>query len=427
MRLENETPKRAVELDEIHDPIAPECRLCGAPARSTLIDLGASPLCESYLRREELDRMEPFYPLHVRICEECLLVQLPAVATPETIFSEYAYYSSYSPTWVEHARRYTEAIVERTGLRPEDLVLEVASNDGYLLRHLVERGFRVLGVEPAANVAETARAAGVPTLVAFFGAGTAERVVAEHGTARLVVANNVLAQVPDLHDFVAGLATVLAPDGVLTLEFPHLVRLVEGTQFDTIYHEHFSYFTLHTARRALADHGLEVFDVEELPTHGGSLRVYAAHAGTHEASDAVAACLDAEAVAGYTSLAPYKGFRGAVERVKHELLGFLIDARDKGRSVAGYGAPGKGNTLLNYCGIRTDLIEFVVDRNPYKQGRFLPGTRIPILPPEALDERKPEAILILPWNLRDEVAAQLAPTRAWGALLFVAIPCLQIL
>jgi SAM-dependent methyltransferase len=398
------------------------CRFCGAPLRDTFVDLGPQPLCESFVAPEDVERMEPFYPLHVRICRECLLVQLPALVDREEIFREYAYFSAYSDSWVEHARRYTETMIERVGLDGGSFAVELASNDGYLLQHFVARGIPCLGIEPARNVAAAAEERGVPTLIEFFGREIAERLVAERGPADLIVANNVLAQVPDLNDFVAGITILLAPGGVATLEFPHVVRLVEGVQFDTIYHEHFSFFSLTTTARIAAAHGLAVADVEELPTHGGSLRVHLRHAAASRPTVAVARLLERERVGGYADLSGYAGFEERVREAKRSLLTFLIEQRRAGRSVAGYGAPGKGNTLLNYCGIRTDLLDYTVDRNPYKHGRFTPGTRIPIYPPEHLAETRPDVILVLPWNLRDEIARQLEPTRAWGARLYVPIP-----
>jgi SAM-dependent methyltransferase len=417
-------------------PLAPEptpglpgCRLCGAPLRDTFVDLGMSPLCESYVPADRLDAMEPFYPLHVRVCSECLLVQLPAYVAAGDIFSEYAYFSSYSTSWVRHAEAFVEEAVERFGLGPEHLVVEVASNDGYLLQHVVARGLRALGVEPAANVAEAARGRGVETEVAFFGRDVAARLVAQGRRADLLVANNVMAHVPDLHDFVGGLADLLAPDGVLSVEVQHLARLIQGHQFDTIYHEHFSYFSFLTGRAALAAHGLEVFDVQELPTHGGSLRYLAQRAdtGRRPVSDAVAALDAHERALGLDTLAGHAGFADRVMHTKHALLEFLLGARRDGRSVAGYGAPGKGNTLLNACGIRADLLPFTVDRNPYKQGMFLPGTHIPIHAPEALDAARPDYVLLLPWNLEQELRQQLSHVRAWGARFVVPIPEVRIL
>lgn len=405
----------------------PSCRLCGQQLSETFVDLGMSPLCESYLTASQLDGPETFYPLHVRVCSGCLLVQLPPYVPGEDIFSDYAYFSSYSTSWVAHAKRYAEAMVERRKLGPDSLVIEVASNDGYLLQHFVAMGIPVLGVEPASNIAEVARAKGIRTENRFFGADSAVELVREYGRADLVVGNNVYAHVPDLVGFTAGLAEVLKPDGLLTLEFPHLLRLIEGRQFDTIYHEHYQYLTLLTAQRALATAGLTVVDVEELTTHGGSLRVYAQHeAAAGEPGPAVKEVLAAEAAAGLHTLAGHGGFAEAVHRVKDDLLRFLLDARAAGATVAGYGAPGKGNTLLNYCGIRSDLLPWTVDRSPYKQGKFLPGTHIPIHDPEWIAQQRPDYILVLPWNLRAEISEQLSYVRQWGGRLVFAIPQLEV-
>jgi SAM-dependent methyltransferase len=406
--------------ESVHYP----CRFCAAPVTTVVCDLGMSPLCESFLAADQRNQMEPFYPLRADFCQRCWLVQLESYVAPESIFTEYAYFSSYSDSWVDHARRYTEAMIDRFGLGAGSMIVELASNDGYLLQHFVERGVPVLGVEPAVNVAEAAEARGVPTLTRFFGRELAGELAADRGQADLVVANNVLAQVPDLNDFVAGIARLLAPGGVVTVEFPHLVRLLEGNQFDTIYHEHFSYFSFGTARRIFGRHGIELFDVEELATHGGSLRIFGRHrdAPGPAPSARVDALAAREAAAGMETLAPYLGFGARVERTKRRLLEFLVQAKDEGASIAGYGAPGKGNTLLNYCGIRTDFLDYTVDRNPYKHGRFTPGTHIPIHPPERLAETRPDYILILPWNLKDEIIAQLDYTRAWGASFVVPIP-----
>ena len=403
------------------------CRFCGAPLERTVVDLGMSPLCESFLRADQLDAMEPFYPLHVRVCERCHLVQLPEYVAPENIFSDYAYFSSYSDAFVSHARDYVEMITGRLGLSTESFVVELASNDGYLLQHFVARGIPVLGIDPARNVAEAALARGVPTRVAFFGREIAEAVVAEQGQADLIVGNNVLSQVPTLDDFVAGIATLLAPSGVATVEFPHLMRLLEGNLFDTIYHEHFSYFSLLTATRVFAAHGLDVFDLEEVWTHGGSLRLFVGHSSAgREPSERVREFAERERAFGLEDDAPYEGFRERVEATKRDLLELLIASRRDGLKIAGYGAPGKGNTLLNYCGIRSDLLEYTVDRNPHKHGLFLPGTHIPIFPPEHIDETRPDLILVLPWNLRDEIVDQLAYTREWGARLVFALPSLEV-
>jgi SAM-dependent methyltransferase len=423
-----------VELrDHIHprpaETALPSCRFCAAPLRHTFVDLGMSPLCESYVPAERVNAMEPFYPLHARICERCLLVQLEEFVAADEIFTEYAYFSSYSDSWVAHARAYVEMAIERFGLGPESLVVELASNDGYLLQHVIERGIPALGIEPAANVAEAAREKGIETVVEFFGRELAARLVAEGRRADLLAANNVMAHVPDLNDFVGGMEPLLAPHGVVTIEVPHLLRLVADNQFDTIYHEHFSYFSLLTARKVLAAHGLEVFDVDELKSHGGSLRIYAQRrsTGRRPVGPKVEALLDRERALGFDTLEGHSGFSARVEETKWRLLEFLIKCRRDGKRVAGYGAPGKGNTLLNYCGIRTDLLEFTVDRNPYKQGQFLPGTHIPIRHPEALEQARPDFILILPWNLKEEIVAQLSYTREWGARCVVPIPEVEIL
>jgi len=398
------------------------CRLCGAGLKHTLVDLGKSPLCETFLDANQLDQMEPFFPLRVLVCESCWLVQLKEYVTPDGIFTDhYPYYSSFSTSWVAHAKKYCETIAARRALNEKSFVVELACNDGYLLQHFPALGVtNILGVEPAANVAEEAAKKGVPVSVAFFGVAEAERIVAEKGQADLVLGNNVLAHVPDLNDFVAGAARLLKHDGVMTFEFPHLEKLLQFNQFDTIYHEHFCYFSA-TAIDALAKrHGLVFADVEELTTHGGSLRVYLAHQGAPSA--AVAALLAREERAGFKTLSFYAGFEDQVRATKRKLLRFLIDAKEAGKRVCGYGAPGKGNTLLNYCGIGPDLLEFTVDRNPHKHGRFTPGSHIPILPVEEIDAAKPDYILILPWNLQTEIAAQMAHVGAWGAKFVSPIP-----
>lgn len=400
------------------------CRACAAPLERVFVDLGSSPLANSYLSLADLERAEPFYPLCVYVCERCWLCQLPAVASPAEIFGDYAYFSSFSTSWVEHARRYVEAMIGRFGFGAGHQVIEIASNDGYLLRHFRERGVPVLGIEPAANVAEAARALGIPTEVRFFGVETARDLAARGLRADLLLGNNVLAHVPDLQDFVGGLALALAPTGVLTLEFPHLVRLVEGNQFDTIYHEHFSYFSLVALERVFARHGLVPFDVEELRTHGGSLRVYVQHrsSGAQAASPRVAELAARERAAGVETTAWYESFGERVRETKRKLLDFLIAARRAGKSVVGYGAPAKGNTLLVYCGVRRDFVDYTVDRSPYKQGKYLPGSRIPIHAPERVFETRPDYLLILPWNLREEIAAQMSGIRAWDGKFVVAIP-----
>ncbi len=407
---------------------ARRCRFCAAPLATTFVDLGVSPLANSYLREEDLARGETFYPLHVFVCDACLLVQLEEFASPEAIFSDYAYLSSVSESWLEHCRRYAEAAIARFGLGPSSLVVEVASNDGYLLRWFKDRGVRVLGVEPAANVAKLAESRGIPTLARFFGTELAQQLRSEGTRADLLAGNNVLAHVPDLNDFVRGLATLLADRGVLTMEFPHVMRLMAGTQFDTIYHEHFSYFSFAVAVRVFAAHGLEVFDVDELTTHGGSLRVYAKHAGSeaHATTGNVGRLLAAERAAGLDRIETYRGFEAKVRRTKRSLLSFLIASKERGVSTVGYGAPAKGNTLLNYCGVRTDLVDYTVDMSPLKQGRFLPGTRIPIHAPDKLRETRPDYVLILPWNLKEEIAGQIAYVHDWGGQLVVPIPRVEV-
>jgi hypothetical protein len=374
--------------------------------------------------------MERFFPLHVRVCDACLLVQLPELVSPAEIFTEYAYFSSYSDSWLAHTAEYAEKTIARFGLSDESFVVELGSNDGYLLQHFVQRGIPSLGVEPARNVAETAIGKGVPTLISFFGLELARRLYEEGRAADLIVANNVLAQVPKLNDFVAGVAALIRPGGgIATFEFPHLMRLIEGNQFDTIYHEHYSYFSFETARRVFEAHGLEVFDIEELPTHGGSLRIYLCRAGngSRPVAPRVAELAQREREAGFARPDVYSSFSERVEEVKRRLLHFLICAKREGKRIAGYGAPGKGNTLLNYCGIRTDFLDFTVDRNPYKQGLALPGTHIPIFHPDKIAETRPDYILILPWNLKTEIVEQLAFVRTWGGRFIVPIPQLEVL
>jgi SAM-dependent methyltransferase len=405
------------------------CRFCNCNLTRTFVDLGMSPLCESFLTAEQLNQMEPFYPLHVYVCEDCLLVQLQEYVRPETIFTEYAYFSSYSDSWLQHAKTYTEMMVERFNIGAQSQVVELASNDGYLLQYFVQKGIPVLGVEPAANVAQAAIKKGIPTVVKFFGTKTARALSAERGKADLLLGNNVLAHVPDLNDFVAGMKIMLKPEGLITMEFPHLMRLMDENQFDTIYHEHFSYFSFTTVEKVFAAHGLTLFDVEELPTHGGSLRIYARHReNTEEPETCRVIDLRArEEAAGFMLLKTYLCFANKVEETKRTLLKFLVKAKREGKSIAGYGAPGKGNTLLNYCGIRTDFIDYTVDRNPYKHGKYTPGTHIPIYDPDKISETKPDYIFILPWNLKNEIMQQLAYVREWGAQFVVPIPAVTIL
>ncbi len=404
------------------------CRACGAPLSRSLVDLGASPLSNAFLTAARLRGAETTWPLNVFVCEKCLLVQLPAFEAPKAIFDEhYAYFSSFSTSWLEHARRYAQQMRTQLGLGPSSTVVEVASNDGYLLRWFKEAGVKVLGIEPTANTAAAAQALGIPTRVAFFGASLARELRAEGYAADLTAANNVLAHVPDLHDFVEGFRVLLAPRGVATFEFPHLLQLIRLTQFDTIYHEHYSYLSLLAVERVFGEHGLVVHDVEELETHGGSLRVFASlrEAGL-PTSPRVAALRDKEAGDGLHTLAGYGGFAQRVQALKNELLRFLLDAlRDKKR-VVGYGAPAKGNTLLNYAGVRSDLLPYTVDRSPHKQGTFLPGSRIPVYAPERILEDRPEYVLILPWNLRREISDQMKGIRAWGGRFVVSCPHLEV-
>jgi SAM-dependent methyltransferase len=414
------------------------CRFCAAPLSHTFVDLGMSPLCESYLVEDELDRMEPFYPLHAMVCDACRLVQLPEYVSGREIFEDdYAYFSSYSDSWVEHARVYVDDVTERFGVDASCRVVEVGSNDGYLLQHFVADDVPVLGIEPAANVAEAARDRGIPTRTLYLTEESARDLAADGVRADLLIGNNVLAHVPDLNDFVAGLKVLLAPEGVLTMEFPHLMRLVEENQFDTIYHEHFSYFSFLTVERVFAAHDLDVFDVEELSTHGGSLRIYVRHGEAAPEPPAPEVRADPagrverlrrrEREAGMETLAYYRDFSDRVEETKRGILEFLIDARGRGDSVVGYGAPGKGNTLLNYCGIRTDFLDYTVDRSEYKQGMYLPGTHIPIHAPSKIAETRPDWVLILPWNLKDEIMEQMSHVRDWGGRFVVPIPEVTVL
>jgi SAM-dependent methyltransferase len=415
----------AVE-DVVAEPIH-SCRICGGALRHTFADLGVSPLANSYLTEEDLARPEPTYPLHVYVCERCFLAQLPEVVTPEDIFGDYAYFSSFSDSWLEHARRYVELVSERLRLGEGSRVVEVASNDGYLLQYFLERGVTVLGIEPARNVAAVARERGIPTISEFLGREVGERVAAEHGRADLVIGNNVLAHVPDLHDFVGGLRQLVADDGAVTMEFPHLLRLIAERQFDTIYHEHFSYLSLVSVEPLFAEYGLELFDVEELRSHGGSLRIYASptEAGRGR-GERVAALRAREEEAGLTRIETYTAFDSEVREVKRELLRFLDEAKRSGQSVAAYGAAAKGTTLLNYCGVTSDLVEYVVDRSPHKQGRYLPGARLPIHAPDHVEETRPDYLLILPWNLQQEIVEQMSSIREWGGRFVVPIPSVTV-
>jgi SAM-dependent methyltransferase len=406
------------------------CRFCAAPLEHVFVDLGMSPIANDYVPLARMHAMEPFYPLRVYLCQSCLLVQLPAVQSASEIFrDDYAYFSSVSDSWLEHARRYVETMVARFGLGPQHQVVELASNDGYLLQYFREREVPVLGIEPCANVARAAQEKGIPSIVEFFGTELARRLAGERPRPDLIIGNNVLAHVPDLNDFVAGIGILLAPDGVATLEFPHLARLMESNQFDTIYHEHFSYFSFLAVQRVFAHHGLTLFDVEQLPTHGGSLRIYARHtdSAAHDVTPRVGALLDEERAAGFESLEIYRGFERRVHAVKRELLKFLIGAAEQGKTVVGYGAPAKGNTLLNYCGVGPDLLAYTVDRAPSKQDTLLPGTRIPVFAPEKIMETRPDYVLILPWNIRAEITAKMAAVREWGGRFVVPIPQVEVL
>ncbi len=400
------------------------CRLCGEILAHTFVDLGMSPLANRYLSASQLNDVEPFYPLRAYVCAGCFLVQLEEFESPAGIFSDYAYFASYSDSWVEHARLYTDMIIARFGLGANHQVVELASNDGYLLQHFVAKGIPVLGVEPAANVAAEASRKGIPTVVEFFGEAMARRLVDSGTRADLIVGNNVLAHVPGLNDFIRGMALVLRRRGVITMEFPHLLRLIEGHEFDTIYHEHFSYFSLITVEKAFARHGLQIFDVEELPTHGGSLRIYASHAAdpVERPSIRLAGLREREKAAGLDRLGSYLSFDDRVKETKRNLLQFLIEAKRAHKAVVGYGAPAKGNTLLNYCGIRSDFLDYTVDRSPHKQGRFLPGTHVPIHSPDRIAETKPDYVMILPWNLRDEIMSQMAHVRSWGGRFVIPVP-----
>jgi hypothetical protein len=408
----------------VKTPVSIPCRFCGEALTQVMVDLGMSPLCESFLTADQVNARESFYPLTTRVCNSCYLVQLEAYVGGEEIFTEYAYFSSYSDSWLKHAQKYSEAMIERWKLGPQSFVVEVASNDGYLLQNFVKAGIPTLGIEPAVNVAKVAVEKGVPTLVKFFGVQTAKELVKEGKQADLLLGNNVLAQVPDLNDFVGGLKILLKPTGVITFEFPHLMRLVAENQFDTIYHEHYSYFSWLTTKMIFARHGMTLFDVEELPSHGGSLRIYARHAedGSKPVTERAKELEARELKAGVFTPEYYKTFDEQVKETKRKILSFLIEAKRAGKKVVGYGAPGKGNTLLNYCAIREDFIDFTVDRNPYKHGRYLPGTHIPILPPDALREARPDYVFILPWNLKDEIMKQLSFIREWGGKFVVPIP-----
>ncbi len=404
------------------------CRFCGSSLQITFADLGMSPLANSYIPAEKECSMEPFYPLHAYVCQFCFLVQLKEFESPQHIFSDYAYFSSFSDSWLRHAKAYTDKMVERFGFGAQSQVIEIASNDGYLLQYFKEKGVPVLGIEPAANIAKVAREKGIPSLVKFFGKQTASELVSEGTKADLLLGNNVLAHVPDLHDFVGGMKAVLKRDGVITMEFPHLLRLMEENQFDTIYHEHFSYLSFITVEKVFARHGLTLFDVEELPTHGGSLRIYARHTEDemHPVTANVSELRDREIQYGLTNPETYASFSEKVLETKRGLLTFLNEVKREGKTIVGYGAPAKGNTLLNYCGVGTDYIDYTVDRSPEKQGRYLPGTHIPIYHPDKIRETRPDYVFILPWNLKDEIMKQMDYIREWGGRFFIPIPKVEV-
>jgi C-methyltransferase-like protein/putative zinc binding protein/methyltransferase family protein len=404
------------------------CRFCGALLKQTFVDLGMSPLCESYVSAEQLNQAEVFYPLRVYVCDLCFLVQLQEYVSAESIFAEYAYFSSFSDSWLAHAKKYVDQMTERFNLNRNSFVVELASNDGYLLQYFVACGIPVLGIEPATNIAAAALKKNIPTLIKFFNRELACELAAVGKRADLLLGNNVLAQVPNLNSFVAGMKILLAERGVITLEFPHLLQLMEANQFDTIYHEHFSYFSLITVEAVLAMHELRIFDVEELSTHGGSLRIYATHSSddSQPVRSHVEQLRARERSYGLTSLERYESFAGRVMETKRAILEFLIKTKRDGKSIAGYGAPGKGNTLLNYCGIRTDFLDYTVDRNPYKQDKFLPGTHIPIYPPERIRQTKPSYLFILPWNLKKEIVQQNGFIREWGGQFVVPIPEIEV-
>jgi len=406
----------------------PHCRFCNSDLRVTFVDLGMSPLCNTQIEPGELNAMERFYPLRAWVCESCFLVQLEEYVSPDQIFGDYSYFSSYSDSWVEHARQYTDLVSKRFALGERSLVMEIASNDGYLLQHFVAKSVPCLGIEPAANVAKVASERGIRTTVRFFGRRAADEIATEFGRPDLLLGNNVLAHVPDINDFVSGMKALLAGKGVITMEFPHLLRLMDENQYDTIYHEHFSYLSFYSVEKIFAHHGLRLFDVDQIPTHGGSLRIYACHIEdqSHPNTAAVARLREEEIARGLTGITAYTEFEARVKETKRKLLQFLINARGAGKSVVGYGAPGKGNTLLNYCGIRTDFLDYTVDRSPHKQGRYTPGTHIPILSPERIRETRPDYVLILPWNLKAEISKQLAFIKEWGGKFVVPIPSVTV-
>lgn len=405
------------------------CRFCSTALEHTVVNLGTSPLCESYVHKDDFNKPEPFFPLHVYVCHECFLAQIDEFVPPEEIFTEYAYFSSYSDSWVQHAKEYCEMIAQRQGLGAGSQVVELASNDGYLLQHFKRMGIPAQGVEPAANVAKVAQEQGIDTIVDFFGTKLASSMIAEGPKADLVLGNNVLAQVPDLNDFVAGMSILLADDGIVTMEFPHLMKLIEENQFDTIYHEHYCYFSLIAAEAIFAKHGIRLFDVEEIPTHGGSLRIYGCPSDSkkYAISSAYKELMALEVRKGYRDMAVYEEYSDRVIKLKSEIIEFFVKAQREGKSLAAYGAAGKGNTLLNYCGVKSDWLPFTCDRNPYKQGRYLPGSRVPILAPEAIEEHKPDYVIIMPWNIKHEIRKQLGYISQWGGQFVTFIPELQIM
>jgi SAM-dependent methyltransferase len=406
----------------------PHCRFCNEELTDVFVDLGMSPLSNSYLKISELDQAEQFYPLTAMVCPSCYLVQLREYESPSDIFSDYAYFSSYSDSWLEHARQYVEMVTDRFNISKESLVVELASNDGYLLKNFLAKGIPILGIEPAENVAQAAIEKGIPTIVEFFGREFAEKLAAENKRADLIIGNNVLAHVPDINSFVGGIKALLKPEGVATLEFPHLLNLIEENQFDTIYHEHFSYISFLAVSAIFDSHGMNIFDVDEIPTHGGSLRIYACHKkSSHKKQDSVNALIEKELEAGLDQMSTYYTFSEGVQQLKRDLLEKLIDIKNEGKTIVGYGAAAKGNTLLNYCGIRTDIVDYVVDRNPNKAGKFLPGTHIPVKDVEAIKEDKPDYLIILPWNLKKEIIAQNSFIRDWGGKFIIPIPHVQII
>lgn len=405
------------------------CRFCKASLNNSFADLGMSPFSNSYISPENEHLMEPFFPLHTYVCEKCFLVQLGEFQSPASIFTDYAYFSSFSDSWLKHAKKYTDLMIERFKINSSHQVMEIASNDGYLLQYFKEQGIPVLGIEPAENVAKVAEEKGIPCITKFFGKQTATELVSEGKRSDLLLGNNVLAHVPDIHDFVGGMKIVLKPQGIITMEFPHLLRLIEHNQFDTIYHEHFSYLSFLTVEKIFAEHGLTLFDVDELPTHGGSLRIYAKHVedDSRPVSTRTEEMRERETSFGLGSIKIYTAFSEKVKETKRKLLSFLIKAKEDGKSIAGYGAPAKGNTLLNYCGVGTDFIDYTVDRSPHKQNHALPGVRIPIFHPDKIKETKPDYLLILPWNIKEEIMDQMSFIREWGGEFVVPIPGVKIL